>query len=326
MDNSRYSKKEIVVSIPNRIHMFVFDFGVLKDIKKRAGGLGLSVETDNHMIIRISNETLIKSQHDLVLAYFCDELKKILLYEGGFEVIVKENIDVHAGYGSTISLIASLCYGINQMFGQPFTIDYLWRFILERYCEEEGGRLINAFDTGVGALCSFYGGMNYMEMDYSFLHINIPKNYCLLAFIPQYKSNQENLTVQNEYERFEYTKEQEENDKKEKQDFISNNLIPHMFERDFYGIGKDLKVIHQLGSKKVECSYYDYDFQLAFIDYVLDHGGCIAGLSSAGPINYIFIDEKNVESMIGNLRKYGVKEHIKKMRISESGIKEYYNA
>ncbi len=278
------------------------------------------------MIIRISDNMVIKSQHALVLDYFCGELRKLLLYEGKFEVIVKQDIDVHAGYGSTISLISSLCYGINQMFGQPFTIDYLRRFILERYCEEEEGKLIKAFDTGIGALCSFYGGMNYMEMDFSHLHINIPKKYCLLSFVPQNKLHQETLTVKNEYERFEYTKKQEKIDEKEKRDVISKNLIPHMFERDLYGIGKDLRKIHQLGSKKVECSFYGYDFQIELIDDVLEHGGCIAGLSSAGPVNYILIEKKYVESMISNLRKYCAKEDIKKMRISETGIKEYYYA
>ena len=315
-----------MVSIPNRIHMFVFDFRVLKEIKKRAGGLGLAVETDNQMMIRISDNMFIKSQHALVLNYFCDELRKILLYKGGFEIIVKENIDVHAGYGSTISLIASLCYGINQMFGQPFTMDYLWRFISERYCEEEGGRLTKAFDTGVGALCSFYGGMNYMEMDFSYLHISIPKKYCLLLFVPQNELYQETLTIKNEYERFEYTKEQEKIDEQKKRAVISKNLIPHMLERDFYGIGQDLRKIHQLGSKKIECSFYGYDFHMALIDDALEHGGCIAGLSSAGPVNYILIEEKYAESMISNLRKYCIKDDIKRMRISEAGIKEYYYA
>lgn len=312
----------ITVSIPNRIHMFVADFEQLSDVQNIAGGMGVSIESENVMHIKTSGAMCIQSQYPMVLHFICDELKKRLSYDGCFQVIVIGQSDVHIGYGSTISLIVALCIGINRMFGEVFSELELLSFILEKYCEEtDDGKLERVFDTGVGALCLFRGGINYIEHHKSYLHLDMPEDCVVASFIPKALPFQKSLTIEDEYVRLFDTVAQEKCDHIVKRRIIEDSLLPHMLAGDFPNIGKDIKALHQVGSKKVESSFYDYDLQIEIIDALLKSGALMAGLSSAGPTNYAVFHDRDYSSILGTIKKYCTDSSIRINRVAQKGVR-----
>ena len=312
----------VIVSLVNRIHMFVYDYHYLTlgENAELAGGAGLSIDTGLRMKVALTKEDNIVSQHASVLRFYVKRIKEIVSYNGGISLTVDKKMEAHTGYGSTICLISALFYAVNALFETPFSKDDILRYINSNYCEDNDGTLAKGFDTGVGPVCSFCGGINFIKSRNQHYHLNVSDKYSVLTFIPQLPQFEKNLSISYEHRRLSKLYDREEADWMEKSRYVDNLLIPHMESGDLQGFGQDVLKMHQVGSKRVECEEYDYDIQNEIINQLLSCGSCIAGLSSAGPSNFVVLKNDAIETVEHCIRQYCPSGSIRRFRISKEGL------
>ena len=153
-----------------------------------------------------------------------------------------------------------------------------------------------------------------------YYHLNVPDGYCVLTFIPQGKQYEKKLSIEYEHIRLQKLYDKEIFEWNEKNRYIDNYLIPNIKGGNLYGFGKDIIRMHQIGSKRVECDEYDYNLQMEIIYHLLSCGGCIAGLSSAGPSNFVILNENVIESVMNGIRQYCPTGSIRRFHIPQKGL------
>lgn len=307
----------VVVSVPNRFHMFTTRSHF--NVNGETGGAGISISTSNTMRITVS---AYEKSKPLVLDSFCKIMKKELRYDGYFDVMYneKETFPVHSGFGTNISKITALCFGINYMFGKVLSNGYLRNLIMDNYCEQEGNVLVRGLDTGCGTACSLYGGLNLTINNNSFVHLEPQNELAVLSFIP---SNEKFNKIINFSEENTDSTQSSLNDDislNERMDLIYKSFIPAILMEDWATIGEDVAMIHTMGVKKMECVRYDYEFERNLIKDLRKKGALVVGLSSLGPVNYCIVTDKNKMNIKDYLYTSSITQHIWEHRINKNGI------
>lgn len=312
----------VSISVVNRIHMFVYNYLHLSFVESNgfAGGAGLALDSGIKMNIELTKNDFFLAQHSSVLQFFCKKFKETVSYSGGISVSVNQVVEEHIGYGSTISLVTAMLFGINFLLDFPLDEKEIKNLIHRYYCEDSNGKLVKGFDTGVGVVCSLYGGLNFVRNENEHYNFLIPENYCVLTFIPQLKPFEKKLTIEYEYIRLQKIYDREIAEWSVKERYINNSFIPNINEKKIQEIGKDILKLHQIGSKRVECEEYNYSLQMEMIHHLHSCGACIAGMSSAGPCNFVVIEENAIESVINGIRQFCPNGSIRRFEIAKKGM------
>jgi predicted sugar kinase len=70
----------------------------------------------------------------------------------------------HAGFGSTVTRSVAILWGLNVLFGLPFSRRELAALLARNYVEDHGpDQVVAGIDTGVGAACALFGGLVWVD-------------------------------------------------------------------------------------------------------------------------------------------------------------------
>ena len=154
----------IRIRTPGRLH-----FAVWSNKKTRygagGGGLGISascVETE----IEIAAESRGQTEHMPAANHFLALFSSLVGYDpNGLQLrTIASHPFVHSGFGSNICFNVAVMWGLNAMFGMPFTVDEIAEIVAVNYVENgRNGRVRSGHDTGVGAACLFHGGFVWLD-------------------------------------------------------------------------------------------------------------------------------------------------------------------
>lgn len=319
MENSRKQVRDkVVVTVPNRLHMFTTR--ALFNVNNMTGGAGISIDTLQRMSVRIIKDANRHITPNRVLDSFCELLKIKLKFSDHFEVKFLNRIQSHCGYGTTVSQISALCVAINYLFGNLLTDVELRTLIMENYCEQIEDKLIKGLETGVGPVCSLYGGINLVTNVNSYVHLEIPDDILVVTFIPNHKAFKRTISLAEEIGQRHRSYQADEESLEIRNDLIFTTYLPALLRQEWNEVGRVTAKLHSMGLKRMECERYDYDYEMILINELLAKGALVAGLSSLGPVNYFLAPREKIEVIKFFLDEKEYAVDMKDFNISQGGI------
>ena len=321
---------EIKVKVPARLHPTVLDMNCFNLNRPGGGGIGISIGIYFHATVKAIKDPEIRTsgERSLIVKHFAHIFKKLLGYEGGFEIELQDHKRRHVGLGSSIGTMCAVCIGMNEVLGRPFTGWELRRIMGYHSCEESPmneGCLLPAFETGIGAMAGINGGWVVASDDLIMVHrVDLPNTKAII-FIPEVKS------LEDEFQGKETAAESEAElllrrarsldaiQAGAKSQIVLFDMIPAMVRRDLKKMGDALFDICYLGSKRAECEQHGaYGTPIyQYINAFRGIGVEIAGMSSVGPTIFCLTQKQDVyDRVLGYLDSL----NISKTRIIETEV------
>ncbi len=314
--------REVKVKVPARLHPTVLDMNCFNLNRPGGGGVGVSIAVYFHATVKTIEEPEIRTsgERGLIVQHFAHIFKKLLGYEGGFEISLMDHKRRHVGLGSSIGSMCAICIGMNEVLGRPFTGWELRRIMGYHSCEESPmteGCLLPAFETGIGAMVGINGGWVVASDDLVMVQRVALPNTKVLVFIPEVKS------LEDEFQGKETSAESEVElllrrartldgmQAGAKAQIVLFNMIPAMIRGDLKGIGDALFDISYLGSKRAECEQHgSFGAPIySFINAFREMGVEIAGMSSVGPTIFALTQKEDVYNRaLSYLKTLGISE------------------
>ncbi len=314
--------REVKVKVPARLHPTVLDMNCFNLNRPGGGGVGVSIAVYFHSTVKTIEEPEIRTsgERGLIVKHFAHIFKKLLGYEGGFEIDLMDHKRRHVGLGSSIGSMCAICIGMNEVLGRPFTGWELRRIMGYHSCEESPmteGCLLPAFETGIGAMVGINGGWVVASDDLVMVQRVALPNTKVIVFIPEVKS------LEDEFQGKETSAESEVElllrrartldgmQAGAKAQLVLFNMIPAMIKGDLKGIGDALFDISYLGSKRAECEQHgSYGAPIySFINAFREMGVEIAGMSSVGPTIFALTQKEDVYNRaLAYLKTLGISE------------------
>ncbi len=321
---------EIRVKVPARLHPTVLDMNCFNLNRPGGGGIGISIGVYFHAGVKAIKEPEIRTrgERSLIVKHFAHIFKELLGYEGGFEIELQDHGRRHVGLGSSIGTMCSVCIGMNEVLGRPFTGWELRRIMGYHSCEESPmteGCLLPAFETGIGAMVGINGGWVVASDDLVMVHrVDLPDTK-VIVFIPEVKS------LEDEFQGRETSAESEVElllrrarsldgmQAGAKAQIVLFDMIPAMVRGDLKKMGDALFDISYLGSKRAECEQHGaYGTPIySFINAFRGMGVEIAGMSSVGPTIFALTRKQEVYDRV---LAYLDSLNISKTRIIETEV------
>lgn len=291
------------------------------NVEGRTGGAGISVKSNQVMEVKLTDKD--SNIDNAIILYFCNIFKKLFEYDGHFVVHYKNELPSHIGLGTTTSLTTALCWAINNLFGCPLSDYEIRKLIFDEYHEIIDGNLIRGLGTGVGTVCSLYGGLNFVTNLHSFIHLEPSEELAVLTFIPLCESFHKKIRLEEEHGQKEISFQADEETLLERENIIYQQLIPSLLTEDWGNLGKALLNIHTMGVKRIECARYDYEYEIAMISKLLSHRVLLGGLSSLGPMNYMLVYKNEVPKFEKIIKEKGFAADIKAYDVCKYGIEAF---
>ncbi|MGR3219885.1 MAG: hypothetical protein ACUZ8H_08725, partial [Candidatus Anammoxibacter sp.] len=240
----------------------------------------------------------------------------------------------HHGYGSNVVLNTSIFYGLNILFGKPFSEHDIFEILTHNYVENTDDTKVHwGFDTGVGEACLLFGGFVLVNETGKFIgNIEVGEFYSLMA-----KGNMANialtdylkrgLAVKGETGLVEAKINEEVGMLHQKQygdqikEFLRKELEPIFVNKDKDQLFEKIWRLNDLGTFKRMQRSYRPDVMLDFEARSKAAGAVYAGISSAGPSMFALFKEKEKgESLKNNLTETQSK-YFDNYRVAQAGEK-----
>lgn len=288
--------KRLRVTVPARLHFCVWDFAKLKRGAAGGGGLGISCSAYETVVeIQHRSRRSASQQVPATARHFAKLFTDLVGYDvGRLSISVVSRIPyAHRGLGSNVSLNVAVLWGLNKLFGQPFTSDEIAEILMRNYVESDDDKLVfRGLDTGVGETCLLRGGLAWMDADGG--TTGIREGGPLYAIVacgrPEaLEISASPLILDAEYRRL-YSRSL--------LPFLSRKLKPAFLAGDmprFWKLGWDL---NRKWSLKIARRFYRADVLTAFTKIVKDGGGLYAGLSSEGPSMFAVVRSRDEAPVI----------------------------
>ncbi|MBP9598122.1 MAG: sugar kinase [Desulfobacter sp.] len=322
--------REVDVKVPARLHLNVFDMNRFNLNRPGGGGLGVSIGVYFYAKVKSIPEPVIRTtgERQLIMAHYGHIFKKLLGYDGGFEIELQDHKRRHVGLGSSIGSMCAVCIGMNEVLGRPFYGWELRRIMGFHSCEESPVNeqyLLPAFETGIGAMVSINGGWVVASDDLVLVQRVALPDTKVLMFIPEVD------TLEDEFQGKETAAESEVEllmrrartldalQVGAKAQIVLLDMIPAMIRNDLKKMGDALFELTHMGSKRAECEQHGA-FGTPIYSYINAFRGMgieVAGMSSVGPT--IFALTRNQDAYDRAL-KYLKAKNISDTRIIETEV------
>lgn len=315
-------EREVKVKVPARLHPTVLDMNCFNLNRPGGGGIGVSIGIYFHANVKAIKEPVIRAEGErkLIVEHFCHIFKKLLGYAGGFEIELYDHKRRHVGLGSSIGTMCAVCIGMNEVLGRPFYGWELRRIMGYHSCEESpmsDGRLLPAFETGIGAMVGVNGGWVVATDDLVMVHrVELP-NTKVIVFIPEVKSLEDEFTgketsAESEAELLlRRARSLDAMQAGAKAQIVLFDMLPAMIRGDLRKMGDALFDISYLGSKRAECEQHgSYGTPIySYINALRGIGIEIAGMSSVGPTIFALTQKQDVyDRALAYLKSLGISE------------------
>ncbi len=323
-------EREVEVKVPARLHPTVFDMNRFNLNRPGGGGLGVSIAIYFYAKVKAISEPVIrtKGERPLIMEHFGHIFKKLLGYDGGFEIELHDHKRRHVGLGSSIGSMCAVCIGMNEVLGRPFHGWELRRIMGYHSCEESPASdkyLLPAFETGIGAMVGVNGGWVVASDDLVLVHrVELPNTKAII-FIPEVKSLEDEFlgketSAESEVELLlRRARTLDAMQAGAKAQLILFDMLPAMIKGDLKKMGDALFDICYLGSKRAECEQHGtYGAPIyTYINAFREMGIEIAGMSSVGPTVFALTQKQDAYD---RALRYLDSLNISKTRIIETEV------
>lgn len=296
---SKITNPRVNVASPGRIHFSLFDYNYMRPPLPGGGGIGISTGVFTNNVFLEAGKPSSSIAHLPPAAQHIFMLFKTLSGYDRDDISVEVGSKIpyaHSGYGSNVTLNTSLFWGLNAMFGYPFTREEAFSILTHNYIESTDDTKVHwGFDTGVGEAVLLYGGFVLIDETCKFVNnVSVPELYTVVA-----KGNMANLACEDYICRglLEHgeTGEVEARINEEVgmvhqrrygaalKSFLDEKLIPIFKADDYESLCNEIWRLNDLGTFKRMQLSYKQELMLAFEETAKSKGAIYCGISSAGP-------------------------------------------
>jgi len=313
--------ERISVTLPARAHLSVLDMNRFAPGYPGGGGVGVAVNKYLELDIKLSHRTKINGLRPSIIEHTLKIISDVLGYEEGFQVNVKEHGLLHKGLGSTSALMSSVAFGSNYLLGQPLDLRELRLLVGLNFVEEADKGLVRpGYETGVGPMAGFYGGLVIMADGLEILHRMPLKGLRGIAIIP--KDDADNAGESEVDLLSKKASELDARDGDQKSYEVLFSLFPGAIKGNVHAVGDSIWNLQKLGSKTAEVKHHTHSDEIySTMEFLRNHGGVITGMSSVGPtILSLFCDEFDLNNLETTVKKILPIEEIMPIAVDNNGV------
>jgi len=333
---SKPKYKRIICKCPGRVHFSVFDFKKFHFFDKGIGGGGIGMSNSAYhtmlelKIGTVTNKLEVPKTVIHLLLLFCN----LVNYDyHKIYIKYKNTIPTHSGLGSNVSSNTSIIWGLNLLFGCPFSILELYDILTNNFVENSSDtRICFGTGTGVGEAALLFGGIVLVDVqgkligNFQTKNITILTAHGILDNLIQNKTRKALSKVVNMDEEAEV--------------YIVKSIgYPHMrlYQKKIYEIVNRIllplanmdnqnklinrcKELNRYGTFKFHKKIMK-DFVLNRFQNDTENKAIYSGISSAGPAMFaIFSSKKSAQSFKINYEKR-YEKYFKNFKVSKGGEK-----
>jgi len=327
----------VSVTTPARIHFSLFDYTKMKPPRPGGGGIGISTsvfKTNMTMYVdgnkKSNNDFPPSTRHNILL------FEKLTDYKID-NVHIQRTADLpysHHGYGSNVVVNTSIFYGLNILFGKPFSNHEIFEILTYNYVENTDDTKVHwGFDTGVGEACLLFGGFVLVDENGKFIgNIEVDDFYSVMAkgnmaniALPDYLKrglamNGETGLVEakiNEEVGMLHQKEYGDQIK----EFLRMEIEPIFVNKDKDQLFKKIWKFNDIGTFKRMQRSYRPDVMLDFEAKSKAAETVYSGISSAGPSMFALFNEKEKAEALKNSLTETLSKYFDNFRVAQAGEK-----
>ncbi len=329
--------KNVSVKTPARIHFSLFDYTKMNPPRPGGGGIGISTSVfKTNITLNVDGSN--KAEHNLPPS----TRHNILLFEKLTDykidnVHIQAAADVpysHHGYGSNVVVNTSIFYGLNVLFGKPFSDHEIFEILTYNYVENTDDTKVHwGFDTGVGEACLIFGGFVLVDENGKFIgNIEVGEFYSVMA-----KGNMANIALPDYLKRglamggetglVEAKINEEVGMLHQKEfgdqikEFLRKEMEPAFVNKNKEQLFKIIWRLNDIGTfKRMQMSYRP-DVMLDFEAKSKAAGTVYSGISSAGPSMFaLFHEKEKAESLKSDLTET-LSQYFDNFRVGQAGEK-----
>jgi len=162
------------IAAPGRLHMNVFDFSRMGIVYPGGGGIGFSTATGrNEVHLSVDHSGSAAPPSTPTARHLLKLFKELVGYKpNDIEVGIEKRItEAHVGYGSNVTHNTAVLWGLNVLFGTPFSVSELFEILTLNYVEiaKDGEHIYWGMDTGVGEAALLHGGVVWVDPDVKYV-------------------------------------------------------------------------------------------------------------------------------------------------------------
>ncbi len=302
------SSQRVNVVSPGRLHFSIFDYNYMRPPLPGGGGIGISTGVFSNNVVLQAGVMGSEIDHLPPAAQHIFKLFKALLGYQKSDISIEVDNTIpysHSGYGSNVTLNTSIFWGLNAMFGYPFTRKEAFTILTHNYIESTDDHKVHwGFDTGIGEAALLYGGFVLInEPCESIKSITVPNLYTVVA-----KGNMATLACDDYIKRGLLNKgetgavEAQINEEvgmvhqrkygQELKRFLHDKLLPVFNDDDYEGMCRLIWTLNDIGTFKRMQLSYKKEAMLAFEAAAKSKGAIYCGISSAGPSMFGILSDK----------------------------------
>ncbi len=253
-----------------------------------------------------------------IIRHFALVFKKIVGYNRGFRIKVRDHQKKHVGLGSTGSVMLSLAHAMNTALGSPLNSEQIRLILGNNYIEEtEDGRVTLGFETGVGPAAATYGGMvitgDGLALAYRHKFAEEKNVFIIIPTTDVSSAGKSEFDLlMNRARNLDYQ------DRELKAYLLLMDLIPALERNDLKKIGDIIWEIEFRGSKRAEVEHHSFKIY-HYMSQLRESGLEFVGMSSVGP-SIAVVTEKNEKEIADLIRPIGLKVAIA-TKVDNTGLK-----
>lgn len=328
----------VKVCSPGRLHFSVFDFFAMRPPLPGGGGIGISTSTVNttlQICIEPGPQTVnycsIPATFKHIRSLFCTLI--------GFDdeklgIKLEEKIQYqHSGFGSNVTGNTALFFGLNYLFGNPFSPNEIYKILTHNYVENDensNNKVYFGYDTGIGEAAVLFGGFVLTDVKGKFVGRINPTTYVVTATADKNK-----LSLNQEYKGY-GSKQKSETEtlrtapikitdfQKEYNDrlyALQTRLTGFFKKHDITAFQSNLWDINRYGSFEYMRRKFSHTVLDNFVNISRKNKAIYAGISSAGPSMFALANDIPTAKKIESELKKELSSYFYSFQIGAAGNK-----
>lgn len=303
-------KEKVIVRVPARIHMGVWDMNQFGLGKRGGGGVGLAIGLYTTVSGSIASEDRVKGESSTIAKKFLDSIKEILnVKDVFFDINISRDYEMHVGLGSTGSVLVGMIRFVAEILEIELKDEEIIEIALDAMKEEHDGKITECFETAVGLWACLKRQMVVVDEKCNLVNIcQLDNDLQVLLVTPSsdgLASSIEDETVLLEGRGKELDREAYD---------LKKYLLSYIRKMDTTS-RKDLSVIKivdilkYIGSKRAEIEYQEKIHSGLYSELIKlgESSNCLlSGMSSIGPAYYYIDNEKQIKKICERLDGYNV--------------------
>jgi hypothetical protein len=325
----------VTVTAPGRLHFSIFDYLQMRPPLPGGGGIGISTGIFENIIALSVGFPGAERQHIPPSARHIFLLFRALLGNDLDDIAIEVRTHIphtHCGFGSNVTLNTGIFWGLNAIFGYPFTREEAFTILTHNYVESTDEHHVHlGFETGVGEAALLFGHVVLVDEICRFVDaIPAPELFSVVAkgrmsTLAYDDYIQRGLVAAGETGAVEARINEEVGMVHQREfgpalnQYLFEELVPVFRAGDYPGLCARINRLNDLGTFKRMQHSYRKDVMLAFERTGRELGALYCGISSAGPALFGLMPDRARAEQFRKVIERDFAEHVERVLIGPAG-------